>query len=175
VAGRLDPAELDERITAALSARTLGDLAALVDDLPGVTPLSPVQRDHIESELYHAKRDGRWTVPSQLDVRIYSGSVILDFTEAEVISPTLDIEAVVRGGSLTLITRPGIDVHTHDVMVDSGSVKVDSPWTETQDHLVLLTVTVTGSVVVGEITARPPRRNLKKWLRGDPQPFTSAP
>jgi hypothetical protein len=175
VAGRLDPAELDERITAALSARTLGDLAALVDDLPGVTPLSPVQRDHIESELYHAKRDGRWTVPSQLDVRIYSGSVILDFTEAEVISPTLDIEAVVRGGSLTLITRPGIDVHTHDVMVDSGSVKVDSPWTETQDHLVLLTVTVTGSVVVGEITARPPRRNLKKWLRGDPQPFTSGP
>jgi hypothetical protein len=175
VAGRLDLGEMDERITAALSARTLGDLAALVDDLPGPSPLSPVQRDRIESELYQAKRDGHWTVPSQLDVRVNSGSVILDFTEAEIISPTLDIEAVVRGGSLTLITRPGIEVHTHDLMVDSGSVKVDSPWAETRDHLVLLTVTVTGSVVVGEVTSRPPRRNLKEWLRGDPQPYTPGP
>ena len=176
-AGRLEPDEVDERTTAALAARTLGDLEGLVADLPGRSPLNSAgtepERDQIVSELYNAKRDGRWTVPAQLDVRVNSGSVTLDFTEAEIISPTLDIDASVRGGSLTLITRPGIDVHTHDLMVDSGSVKVDAPWAEDGSPTVL-TITVTGAITVGEMTVRPARRNLKEWLRGDPRPYTTG-
>ena len=179
-AGRLEPQEVDERMTAALSARTLGDLAALVSDLPGQSPLDSASiesahQDRIESELYHAKRDGHWRVPSQLEVRVDSGSVILDFTEAEITSPTLDIKASVRGGSLTLITRPGIDVHTRDLMVDSGSVKVDAPWAGYGASPVVLTVTVTGTIDVGELTARPPRRNLREWLRGDSRPYAPEP
>ena len=181
LAGRLDPDELDERTTAALSARTLGDLAELVRDLPGESPLGPVRpappphRDHIGSELYQAKRDGRWTVPSELDVRVDGGVVILDFTEAEITSPTLDITARVRGGSLTLITRPGIEVHTHDLMVDNGTVKVDTAWDEDGLTATALVITVTGSIAVGELIARPPRRNLKEWLRGDPRPYPTGP
>ena len=34
--GRLTPEELDQRVGAALTARTYGELAALVSDLPGV-------------------------------------------------------------------------------------------------------------------------------------------
>jgi hypothetical protein len=176
VAGRLEPDEVDERVAAALSARTLGDLTVLVSDLPGQPPLSAASaglahRDRIESELYSAKRDGRWMVPSHLEVRVDSGSVTLDFTEAEITSPTLDIDASVRAGSLTLITRPGIDVHTHDLMVDGGSVKVDAPWAEHGTGPPVLTITVTGKIDVGEMTARPPRRNLKEWLLGDPRPY----
>src|SRR3954467_7885687 len=33
--GRLEPDELEERLEAAYSARTVGELAALTDDLPG--------------------------------------------------------------------------------------------------------------------------------------------
>ena len=182
LAGRLDPDEVDERTTAALSARTLGDLADLVADLPGTPPLStalpapPPHRDRIGSELYQAKRDGRWTVPSELDVRVDGGSVILDFTEAEITSPTLDIDARIRGGSLTLITRPGVDVHTRDLMVDDGSVKVDAPWhDESTTTPSVLAITVTGTIAVGELIARPPRRHLKEWLRGDPRPYTTGP
>ncbi len=181
LAGRLDPDELDDRTTAALSARTLGDLAELVRDLPGESPLGPARpkppphRDHIGSELYQAKRDGRWTVPSELDVRVDGGVVILDFTEAEITSPTLDIAARVRGGSLTLITRPGIDVHTHDLMVDNGTVKVDTAWDEDGLTATALVITVTGSIAVGDLTARPPRRNLKEWLLGDPRPYSTGP
>lgn len=181
-AGRLEPDELDERTEAALSARTLGDLAALVDDLPGEPPLDlirpepPPHRDHIESELYHAKRDGRWIVPPELDVKVDSGSVILDFTEAQITSPALAIQARIRGGNLTLITRPGIEVHTHDLMVDNGSVKIDAPWDDGATPApTILTVTVTGTVAVGELIARPPRRNLVEWLRGDPRPYTTGP
>jgi len=180
-AGRLEPDELDERTEAALSARTLGDLAALVDDLPGQPPLDlrrpelPPHRDHIESELYQAKRDGPWTVPSELDVKVDSGSVILDFTEARITSPALAIQARIRGGNLTLITRPGIELHTHDLMVDNGTVKVDTSWDEDGLTATALVVTVTGSIAVGDLTARPPRRNLVEWLRGDPRPYTTGP
>jgi hypothetical protein len=180
-AGRLEPDELDERTEAALSARTLGELAALVDDLPGEPPLDlsrpepPPHRDHIESQLYHAKRDGPWTVPAELDVKVDSGSVILDFTEAEITSPTLDIAARIRGGSLTLITRPGIEVHTYDLTVDNGSVKVDTSWDDDGLTATALVITVTGSIAVGELIARPPRRNLVEWLRGDPRPYSTGP
>jgi hypothetical protein len=38
VAGRLDQDEFDERMRSAYTAKTLGDLAALMDDLPHATP-----------------------------------------------------------------------------------------------------------------------------------------
>jgi hypothetical protein len=38
-AGRITPSELDERISAALSAKTFGDLRPITADLPGPTPV----------------------------------------------------------------------------------------------------------------------------------------
>jgi hypothetical protein len=40
-AGRLAPGELDERLTAALNAQTLGDLRRALADLPGAAPVVP--------------------------------------------------------------------------------------------------------------------------------------
>ena len=39
--GRLTREELDERVTAALNAKTVGDLRGLVADLPGDAPVAP--------------------------------------------------------------------------------------------------------------------------------------
>jgi hypothetical protein len=41
--GRLTDSELDERVTAALNAKTFGDLRQLMVDLPGPTPVPPQQ------------------------------------------------------------------------------------------------------------------------------------
>jgi hypothetical protein len=41
--GRLTEIELDERVSAALSAKTFGDLRQLMVDLPGPAPVSPQQ------------------------------------------------------------------------------------------------------------------------------------
>ena len=41
--GRLTESELDERVSAALSAKTFGDLRPLMVDLPGPAPVSPPQ------------------------------------------------------------------------------------------------------------------------------------
>jgi hypothetical protein len=39
--GRLTPGELDERVSAALSAKTFGELRSLTADLPGPAPVPP--------------------------------------------------------------------------------------------------------------------------------------
>ena len=51
--GRLTPAELEERLERAFSARTDAELAPLVADLPA-SPRAPRQRDHSHERAYLA-------------------------------------------------------------------------------------------------------------------------
>jgi hypothetical protein len=178
--GRLSPEELDERLDLALTARTYAELAALITDLPAdgtavspaaaLSPAAPPEpkdlvRLHVSSG--HAKRDGRWIVPSRMDLMATSGHVTLDFTQAVITQPTLHIAAAVRSGHITLITRPGIVVDADDVSVRSGHVKVRSPWGS--DVPVQLRIDIAGTCGSGHITARPPRRSLWAWLRRRPR------
>jgi hypothetical protein len=43
-AGRITPGELDERLSAALNAKTFGDLRRIMADLPGPVPAPPALR-----------------------------------------------------------------------------------------------------------------------------------
>jgi hypothetical protein len=188
--GRLSPEELEDRLTLALTARTYADLAALVTDLPAVgTAISPAAspsatglsataapepkdlvRLHCSSG--HAERDGRWVVPSRMDLKVTSGHITLDFTDAVITQPTLHIDAEVRSGHITLITKPGIVVDADDVSVRSGHIKVRAPWG--QDVPVLLRIDVSGTCGSGHITARPPRRSLWAWLLRRPPRYAIA-
>src|SRR5258708_16060189 len=133
--GRLTSEELDERLEAALTARTFGELAALTRDLPdgpslGVAPAGePKDVIRLDCHSGSAKRDGRWLVPQRIEVRVTSGSVKLDFTQAVLAWPSLKIDADVHSGSLLLVTRPGIMIDAHDVAVRSGEVKIPAPST----------------------------------------------
>ena len=112
------------------------------------------------------RRDGRWIVPQRIEVRVTSGSVKLDFTEAVLSRPRLLIDAEVRSGRLLLVTKPGILVDADDVAIKSGNVKVREPWGDSVP--VTLRVDVSGKVRSGHITARPPRRTFWQWLLGRP-------
>src|SRR5664279_2151876 len=75
--GRLDAGELDERVGAALTARTYGELAALVSDLPaapgspvGALAAQPKDIVRIDRTGSNASRDGRWAVPQRMQVRL---------------------------------------------------------------------------------------------------------
>ena len=174
--GRLTAQELDERLDLALTARTYGELAALTTDLPAAAG-APVPRPkdvvRIDCRSGHAKRDGRWVVPRRMEVRVRSGGVTLDFTEAVVTYPSFQIDADVRTGNLRLVTKPGILVDTDDVAVRSGNVKVRAPWGP--EVPVTLRIDVSGNVGSGNITARPPRRTFWEWLRRRPKPYAIAP
>jgi hypothetical protein len=179
--GRLTAEELDERLEAALTARTYAELAVLTRDLPAgpglgpaVTPAAPKDLVRIDLRSGHTKREGRWVVPRQMQVRITSGHARLDFTQAVISERSLHIDAEVRSGSLTLLTKPGVVIDTDDVAVRSGRVRVRAPWGP--DVPVILMITVSGKVGSGGIVARPRRRNFWQWLARRPRPYQlSAP
>jgi Domain of unknown function (DUF1707) len=177
--GRLTPEELDERLEAALTARTYAELAVLTNDLPAspgapvaVTAPSPKDSVRIDCASGRARRDGRWVVPRRIEVRVTSGEVRLDFTEAVITQPSLQIDAEVRSGRLKLVTKPGIVVDTDDVAVRSGHVVVRAPWSA--DVPVTLRIDVSGKVGSGQLIARPPNRTFWQWLTRRPPAWAAA-
>ncbi len=175
--GRLTAEELDERLEIALTARTYGELAALTADLPAApgyvdAPPQPKDVAHIDCRSGNIRRDGHWVVPQRIEVRVTSGNVTLDFTEAVLTAARLQIDAEVHSGNLTLVTKPGIVIDADEVAIRSGNVKVAAPWRH--DLPVALRVDVSGKVGSGNIKARPPRRTFWQWLRREPRPYASA-
>ncbi|MFC9615540.1 DUF1707 domain-containing protein [Streptomyces sp. NPDC056938] len=176
--GRLTADELDERLEAALTARTHGELAALLEDLPdtgpvwaaGVAAAAPKDVSRIVVDGASAKRDGDWVVPRRLEIESKSGSVVLDFTQAVIAVPTLEIEVAVRSGSVTLLVPPD------DVAVRNGSVRHQTrPEPATP---VRLRIQMTGEVHGGSIAIRPPRpprRGFWQWLLRRPRPVAALP
>jgi hypothetical protein len=177
--GRLTAEELDERLELAMTARTYGELAKLVVDLPaaGSVPSVPAPRAkdvvRIDCGSGHARRDGPWVVPQRIEARVRSGSLKLDFTHAVITQPSLQLDAEVRSGHLILITKPGIVVDTDDVTVRSGHVKVRAPWGHEMPEV--LRIDVAGKVGSGHFVARPPHRTFWQWLTRQPRPYEIAP
>ena len=178
--GRLTAEELDERLEVALTARTYAELASVTRDLPsaaGGALGAPAPKDlvRIESQSSVVERTGPWLVPRRMEVRVKSGVVTLDFTEAVITQRVLPIEADVGSGVLKLVIKPGIVVNMDDVSVRSGSLEVRAPWG--QDASVLR-IQMSGRVGSGVISARPrrpprpprpPRRTFWQWLTRQPR------
>jgi hypothetical protein len=177
--GRLSADELDERLELALTARTYGELARLVADLPaaaGPAASAPAPRAkevmRIDCGSGHTVKNGRWTVPQRIEARIQSGQLKLDFTQAVINQPSLQIDAEVSSGHIILITRPGIVVDTDDVAVRSGHVRVRAPWGSNVPEV--LRIEVSGKVGSGHFVARPQHRTFWQWLTRQPRPYEIA-
>ena len=124
--GRLDPAEFDQRLDAALAARTIDALAPLTADLiaaPGSgglagTPADPAAELLTINERHGSvRRDGRWTLPHRLVLRTAWCDVMLDLTSAVRSGPELVIELQVRGGDVELVLAPGMVVDANQLAV----------------------------------------------------------
>jgi hypothetical protein len=177
--GRLTAEELDERLEQAMTARTYGELARLVADLPAVgaavsPATAPQVKDvvRIDTRSGHVKRVERWVVPQRMEVKVTSGHVLLDFTQAVITQSTLNLNVEVRSGHVKLLTRPGIVVDADDVTIRSGGVKVKAPWGT--EGPVDLHIVVTGRVGSGHFVARPRYRSFWQWLTRQPKPYMVA-
>jgi hypothetical protein len=177
--GRLTADELDERLELAMTARTYGELARLVADLPaaGSVASAPAPRVkeivRIDTGSGDTIRNGRWVVPHRIEARIRSGRLKLDFTEAVITQPSLQLDAEVRSGHIILVTKPGIVVDTDDVLVRSGNIRVRTPWGP--DVPEVLRIEVSGRVGSGHFVARPQYRTFWQWLTRQPRPYEIAP
>jgi len=158
VDGRLTAEEFDGRLEAALSSRTLDQLAVLTTDLagePGRSGAATVQAEdviRIDKRGGSVRRCGRWVVPRRLELRSSWCDVMLDFTDAVITRDTLRIDMDVRGGSVILLVRPG-------TVVDAGSLAMRDtevmlgPSAE-PDAQAILRVQLAGRMCSGQIEAR---------------------
>ena len=179
--GRLTADELDERLELAMTARTYGELAELVADLPADGSVAsapalqaPRAKDvvRLDTGSGHTIRNGRWILPQRIEARVRSGHLKLDFTQAVITQPSLQLDAEVRSGHVILITRPGIVVDTDDVVVRSGHIRVRAPWGP--DVPEVLRIEVSGKIGSGHFVARPPYRTFWQWLTRQPRPYEIA-
>jgi len=129
--GRLNAAEFDERLDAALAARTIDALAPLTADLiPAAgsaralalplagTPAEPAAELLTIRERHGSvRRDGRWRLPHRLVLRTAWCDVMLDLTSAVRSGPELIIELRVRGGNVELVLAPGMVVDANELGV----------------------------------------------------------
>lgn len=109
--GRLSASELDQRVEAALTARTGSELAALTADLPAAPGREAKELVRIDQRFGEVARTGRWVVPKRMEIKATAGDVTLDFTEAVITHDTLHIDVELGiGADLVLVTRPGVEV-----------------------------------------------------------------
>ncbi|MFE0516705.1 DUF1707 domain-containing protein [Streptomyces sp. NPDC058964] len=164
--GRLTAEELDERVEAALTARTLDELAGLVADLPVAAEAAPAKDVvRIEQRYGSASRADEWAVPRRLEIDSEWGDVTLDFTRALITHDMLHIDLDMRGGTLRLVTRPGVVVDTDSLALGHARIKArpaGQPGTP-----VALRVEIGGRMDFGHVVVRPPRGGL---FRRAPKP-----
>ncbi|MEV7599073.1 DUF1707 domain-containing protein [Kitasatospora sp. NPDC089797] len=162
--GRLTAEELDERVEAALSARTLGDLTDITADLPPVsvstTGVVAEGRDvlRIEQKFTRTERVGSWVLPRRLELHAEWCNVTLDFTQAVITHDTLEVDVDMQGGHLTLIVGPGIVVDPYGLALEFSKIKGHrnpDPHAPTR-----LRIELVGRKSFGRLTVRHPRRRL---------------
>ena len=158
--GRLTADEFNERMEAALSSRTLGELATLTADLgtgPGGSGRPAVQAENtvrLTQRGGSVGRVGRWVVPRRFKLQLRWCGVTLDFTDAVITHDTLHIDMKMRGGSLTLVTKPGIEVNADSLKARWSHIMV-GPSADPGAPAVLH-VQLAGRVRYAKIEARQP-------------------
>lgn len=119
--GRVDPVEFDQRLDAALAARTIDELTPLITDL-----IAEPFADLLTIKERHGtvRREGQWTLPRRLVLRTAWSDVLLDLTSAVRSAPELVIELRVSGGNVELVLAPGMVVDANELSVRHSSLAI---------------------------------------------------
>ena len=163
--GRLTPQEHDERVHAALTARTLGDLAGLTTDLvlPGGQPIR-LHDDGAISVLFRKEsRGGRWVVPAVVTVNIVGGEMTMDLREAILSDRHTVIQVHIAAGTLRLFVPDGVTV-TVDGTIVLGRQKGASA-RNVPPPLDAPLIEVRALALLGEVLVKTPPKP-RRWLPG---------
>jgi Domain of unknown function (DUF1707) len=124
---RLDDDEFDERMRAALTARTGADLEKLTTDLPApapggrvAAPGAPAPGRRAIAYKSSIRRGGRWRVPERFTSVVYKGSGWLDLRAAELTSPVTTVVAVAYKSRIDILVPPGVRVEMDGFGVSKG-------------------------------------------------------
>ena len=171
--GRIDNDEHDERVQAAIRAKTFDDLVPLTADLVPTFPLSiPDPRggqgsqsvavppggsdepDRMTAALSEIKRVGKWRMRRRSNANVFLGSVQLDLTEATFETPVVEVNVTQFLGSVFLRVPLGVTIRdeTANVLGETSVKGTGEP------DPALPTVVLRGTNVLGEIKVRGPKK-----------------
>ncbi|HYB48892.1 MAG TPA: DUF1707 domain-containing protein [Streptosporangiaceae bacterium] len=160
--GRIEPWELEERLGQAYGARTYGELAALVADLPGQPPFAlfpglPAEPDTLvlRTTTPNIRQAGRWTVPRRITAESTTGWITIDFTQASCAYREVTVAVMTRTGWIQLILPDGWAARVGPLSTYTGHISNKAA--ETADPGAP-TVIVTGHPLFGYIKIRQRRR-----------------
>ncbi|GAA3534596.1 DUF1707 domain-containing protein [Amycolatopsis ultiminotia] len=171
--GMLTLDEFTERTDQALSARTRGELNTVLSDLPGlvhpeaapayqpvgeVPAYGPGQRLELNAKYSSLQRSGPWIVPPALVVRNKYGSTKLDFTQARVATPVVQIELDAKWGSVELVI-PREAAVDYNAITEIKFGSLDDK-TGTNGGPGTPRYVITGRITGGSLVIRHPRRGL---------------
>jgi hypothetical protein len=146
---RLEVEELERRVALAHSARSDGELQALVTDLAVTQPpelLALVPARQLKVTLGSVRRAGPWAAPGQLATRVVCGSLVLDLREAKLVSNVTTIDVHVTMGHVEIIVPPDVTVDV-DARSFLSNVEDRTEPRTTGGRL----VRITGSVKLGNL------------------------
>jgi hypothetical protein len=159
-AGRIDLAELEDRLDQAYRAKTYSELNALLADLPDSRPAGALATPAPETMLLKThgstvKQNGRWTVPRKIVIDCGVPNVIIDFTEASCAHREVTVEANCGLGNIKLIVPRGWTVRIDGSSTNTSHIsdKADAPTDPAAPTLTLI-----GHPRSGHIRIRQPRR-----------------
>ncbi|MDN5860669.1 MAG: DUF1707 domain-containing protein, partial [Pseudonocardia sp.] len=134
--GRITVTELEERLVIVYAARYQAELAPPLADLPGgdilsphstVVPPSSGAPVVLRSGMSRIKRAGRWSVPARLRVQSGMGAVVLDFCDAVIAHPVIDVELALGAGSARLLVPDDATADVTGVVASMGKVTSKIP------------------------------------------------
>jgi hypothetical protein len=115
--GRLTLEEFSDRVGAAYAARTHGELAVLVTDLPATAspavpavPAGAPQSAPLETIVGAIKRRGRWRVAKDTALGVRVGAIKLDFRGADLAAREVTVSARTVVGAIKVWVPKGVRV-----------------------------------------------------------------
>ena len=171
--GRLSMAELDDRLEAALQAKTYADLDPLVADLPVELPSQALRSSRpkahgppsagysredplrLDGGMSSEKRRGVWTMPPFIVINQGVGSVKLNCLEATPAAQLIEIQVIGGAGSIVLVLPDGWAADADRLSKAWGSKSVKVPREPAPGKPLLV---IYGSLGMGKLKVRPPNR-----------------
>jgi hypothetical protein len=162
--GRISPDEHSQRLSAALSARTLGELAGLTTDLaePEHQPVRLDGGQPLAALFSTAERNGRWVVPATLTCVAAFGEVVLDLREALLQDRHIVLSVYALFGRVRIVVPSGVEVVMNGTEIlgrQRGGTAMRVP---TSSEVPV--IEVRGYLAASEVLARTPRP--RRWLPG---------
>ena len=171
--GRLSMAELDDRLEAALQAKTYADLDPLVADLSVELPSHALSSSRPQAQrppsagysredplrldggMGSEKRAGVWTVPPFMLINQGLGSVKLNCLEATPAAQLIEVEVIGGAGSIVLVLPDGWAVDADRLSKSMGSKSVNVPREPAPGKPLLV---IYGALGMGSFKVRPANR-----------------